>query len=37
MYIPNYYFNNMLEIMTAIIPFDEQADFEMIALGCGIS
>ena len=31
--IPNY--NNMLEIVTAIIPFDEADDFEVIDLGCG--
>ena len=31
--IPNY--NNMLEIVTAIIPFNEADDFEVIDLGCG--
>jgi len=31
--IPHY--NDMLEIVTAIIPFDELADFEIIDLGCG--
>jgi len=31
--IPHY--NDMLDIVTAIIPFDEAADFEVIDLGCG--
>ena len=31
--IPNY--NNMIEILMAIIPFDEHDDFEVIDLGCG--